>query len=83
MAHFSASADSIASLFIVARIGFEPCNNYTLSCSFCQIAGPGYLLLVQDAVLLITVLITVHDITPQKSLFSWHVKDNPGGVVLS
>ena len=56
MAHFSASADSIASLFIVVRIGFEPCNNYTLSCSFCQIAGAGYLLLVQDAVLLITVI---------------------------
>ena len=41
MAHFSASGDSIASLFIVVRIGFEPCNNYTSSCSFCQIAGPG------------------------------------------
>ena len=27
MAHFSASGDSIASLFIVVRIGFEPCNN--------------------------------------------------------
>ena len=35
MAHFSASGGSIASLFIVVRIGFEPCNNYTLSCSFC------------------------------------------------
>ena len=59
MAHFSASGDSIASLFIVVRIGFEPCNNYALSCSFCrfcQIAGPGYLLLLQDAVLLITVI---------------------------
>ena len=56
MAHFSASGDSIASLFIVVRIGFEPCKNYTLSCSFCQIAGPGYLLLLQDAVLLITVI---------------------------
>ena len=44
MAHFSASADSIASLFIVVRIGCEPCNNYTLSCRFGQIAGPGYLL---------------------------------------
>ena len=33
MAHFSASGDSIASLFIVVRMGFEPCNNYTLSCS--------------------------------------------------
>ena len=38
MAHFSASGDSIASLFIVVRIGFEPCNNYTSSSSFCQIA---------------------------------------------
>ena len=56
MAHFSSSGGSIASLFIVVRIGFEPCNNYTLSCSFCQIAGSGYLLLVQDAVLLITVI---------------------------
>ena len=56
MAHFSASADSIASLFIVVRIGCEPCNNYTLSCRFGQIAGPGYLLFVQDAVLLITVI---------------------------
>ena len=56
MAHFSASGDSLASLFIVVRIGFEPCNSYTLSCSFCQIAGPGYLLLLQDAVLLITVI---------------------------
>ena len=56
MAHFSAPGDSIASLFIVVRIGFEPCNNCTLSCSFCQIAGPGYSLLLQDAVLLITVI---------------------------
>ena len=56
MAHFSVSGDSIASVFIFARIGFVPCNNYTLSCSFCQIAGPGYLLLLQDVVLLITVI---------------------------
>ena len=56
MAHFRASGDSIASLFIVVRIGFEPYNNYTLSCSFCQIAGPGCLLLLQDVVLLITVI---------------------------
>ena len=56
MAHFSASGDSIASLFIVVRIRFEPCNNYTLSCSFCQIAGRGYLLLLQDVVLPITVI---------------------------
>ena len=57
MAHFSASGDSIPSLYIVERIGFELCNNYTLSCSFCQIAGPGYLLLLQDGVvLLITVI---------------------------
>ena len=44
MAHFSASGDSIASLFIVVRIGFEPCNNYYLAA------------LLQDAVLLITVI---------------------------
>ena len=56
MAHFSVSGDSIASVFIFVRIGFVPCNNYTLSCSFCQIAGPGYLLLLQDVVLLITVI---------------------------
>ena len=56
MAHFSASGDSIASLFIVVRIGFEPCSNYALSCSFCQIAGPGHLLFLQDVVLLITVI---------------------------
>ena len=52
-----ASGDSIASLFIVVRIGFDRCNNYTLSCSFCQIAGPGYLLLMQDGVVLIRLLI--------------------------
>ena len=46
MAHFSVSGDSIASVFIFVRIGFVPCKNYTLSCSFCQIAGPGYLLFV-------------------------------------
>ena len=40
MVHFSASGDSIASLFIVVRIGFEPCNNNTLSCRFSQIAVP-------------------------------------------
>ena len=51
MAHFSASGDSIASRVIVARIGFEPCNNIVL-----QIAGPSHLLLVQDVVLLITVI---------------------------
>ena len=56
MAHFSVSGDSIATVFIFVRIGFEPCNNYTLSCSFCQIAGPGHLLLLQDVVLLITVI---------------------------
>ena len=27
MAYVSASGDSIASLFISVRIGFEPCNN--------------------------------------------------------
>ena len=37
MAHFSASGDSIASLFIVVRIGFEPCNNYT---AFVRLPGP-------------------------------------------
>ena len=56
MAHFSVSGDSIATVFIFVRIGFEPCKNYTLSCSFCQIAGPGHLLLLQDVVLLITVI---------------------------
>ena len=56
MTRFSVSGDSIASVFIFVRIGFVPCNNYTLSCSFCQIAGPGYLLLLQDVVLLITVI---------------------------
>ena len=30
MAHFSVSGDSIATVFIFVRIGFEPCNNYTL-----------------------------------------------------
>ena len=48
MADFSVSGDSITTVFIFVRIGFEPCNNYTLSCSFCQIAGPGHLLLLQD-----------------------------------
>ena len=51
MAHFSVSCDSIASLFIFVRIGFELCNNHL----FC-IAGPGYLLLWQDVVLLIMVI---------------------------
>ena len=40
MAHFSASGDSIASLFIVERTGFEPRNNYTLSCTFVRLPGP-------------------------------------------
>ena len=31
MAHFSVSCDSIASLFIFVRIGFEPCNNHYLA----------------------------------------------------
>ena len=56
MAHFSVSGNSIATVLIFVRIGVEPCNNYTLSCSFCQIAGPGHLLLLQDVVLLITVI---------------------------
>ena len=30
MAHFIVSCDSIASLFIFVRIGFEPCNNHYL-----------------------------------------------------
>ena len=55
MAHFSVSGDSVASVFIFVRIGFKPCNNDTLSCNFC-IAGPGYLLLLQDLMLLITVI---------------------------
>ena len=40
MAHLSASGDSIASLFIVERIAVEPCNNYTLSCTFVRLPGP-------------------------------------------
>ena len=55
MAHFSVSGDSVASVFIFVRIGFEPCINDTLSCNFC-IAGPGYLLLLQDVVLLIMII---------------------------
>ena len=39
MAHFSSSGDSIASLFIVVRIGFEPCNNYTFA-AFVRLPGP-------------------------------------------
>ena len=31
MGHFSVSCDSIASLFIFVRVGFEPCNNYYLA----------------------------------------------------
>ena len=31
MAHFSVSCDSIASLDIFVRIGFEPCNNHYLA----------------------------------------------------
>ena len=30
MAHFSVSCDSIASLFIFVRIGFEPCSDHYL-----------------------------------------------------
>ena len=30
MAHFIGSCDSIASLCIIVRIGFEPCNNHNL-----------------------------------------------------
>ena len=40
MAHFSASGDSIASLFIVVRIGLEPCNSYTLYAAFVRLPGP-------------------------------------------
>ena len=52
MAHVSASGDSIASLFISVRIGFEPCNNRYLALSFCN-AGPGYLLLWYDIAFII------------------------------
>ena len=31
MAHFSVSCDSVSSLFIFVRIGFEPCNNHYLA----------------------------------------------------
>ena len=59
MAHFSASGDSIASLFITVRIGFERCNNHYMYLAgfvmFC-VAGPGYLLLSQDVVFLITAI---------------------------
>ena len=41
MAHVSTSGDSIASLFISVRIGFELCSNHYLALSFC-IARPGY-----------------------------------------
>ena len=58
MAHISASGDSIASLFISVRIGFEPCNNRYLALSFC-IAGPDYLLLWHDIVLIITAICLV------------------------
>ena len=51
MAHFSASGDSIASLFITVRIGFERCT-CILQLLIC-VAGPRYLLLSQDAVFLI------------------------------
>ena len=52
MAHVSTSGDSIASLFISVRIGFEPCHNRYLALSFCN-AGPGYLLLWYDTVFII------------------------------
>ena len=58
MAHISASGDSIASLFISVRIGFEPCNNHYLALSFC-IAGPDYLLLWHDIVFIITAICLV------------------------
>ena len=35
MAHFSVPCDSIASLFIFVRIGFEPCNNH-LQLLYCR-----------------------------------------------
>ena len=54
MAHFSASGDSIASLFITVTIGFERCT-CILQLLIC-VAGPGYLLLSQDAVFLITAI---------------------------
>ena len=55
MAHFSVSCDSIASLFIFVRIGFEPCNNIIiiLQLLYCraQLFATG-----KDVVLLITVI---------------------------
>ena len=55
MAHFSVPGDSIAAHCIFVWIGFESCTCNNHSCRFC-IAGPGYLLLWQDVVFLITVL---------------------------
>ena len=52
MVHVSASGDSIASLFVSVRIGFEPCNNRHLALSFCN-ARPGYLHLWHDIVFII------------------------------
>ena len=54
MAHFSASGDSIASLFITVRIGFERCT-YLLQLLIC-VSGPGYLLLSQDDVFFTTAI---------------------------
>ena len=54
MAHFSGSGDSIASLSITVTIGFERCT-CILQLLIC-VAGPGYLLLLQDAVFLITAI---------------------------
>ena len=54
MTHFSASGDSIASLLITVRIGFERCT-CILQLLIC-VAGPGYLLPSQDVVFLITAM---------------------------
>ena len=52
MAHFSVSCDSIASLLIFVRTGFEPCNNHYLA----AFVLPGPAICYCDVVLLITVI---------------------------
>ena len=54
MAHFSVSCDSIASLFIFVRIGFEPCNNHYLAAFV--LPGPAICFCGKMLVLLITVI---------------------------
>ena len=52
------SGDSIASLFIFIRIGFEPCNNYTLSCSLKYVRLPvPAISVLQDVITVICLLI--------------------------